>query len=203
MLKNFQLYFCLQIHLQNDPFDCILQFGQLHNCLTRLVTRIDNVLSFMILVVYILLISDLSKYVYFLADKLTKPWDGILEMVFVVTRVCHILWILVITSFTAATVATVSVQALHDLQDLTTRLEVTVDQNDPTARRNSLNNHIQLLALLLKLHVAPAYLTGWKLFVINRAFLLTVIGVVLTYSLLLIQITPRQDQSHQGNYTKT
>lgn len=193
--------------MHSNPLECVVQFRQIHNQLTKLVKIIDERLSFMLLIVLVLMISDLSKYIYLIADKLTKPWQGTLEIIFVFTRVFHVIWIIISTSLAASYVTESSIYALDDLQNLSTRMErISTGNNVPNLTNstlivNNLTAHMQLLGLIIKLQVSPSHLTGWKLFLINKPFILTVIGVCFTYSLLLIQLTPHHDLSSQANQT--
>ncbi|XP_074605337.1 uncharacterized protein LOC141858483 [Brevipalpus obovatus] len=151
-----------------------------HNRLTSMVDVIDERLSFLAFLQYIILMSDLSKYVYYLIDRLTRRWEDNYEIMFVVLRVAHMIFLFVHISFCASQVSEESVASIVELQDIST--EICSDEQDW--------QQLQLIGLLMKMHTTPSQLTGWNLFVINRGFVLTVLGVVLTYSLVLFQMTP-------------
>lgn len=125
--------------------------------------------------------SDLSKYVYYLIDRLARRWDDHYEIVFVVVRVTQMIWLFVYISFSASRVSEESVSSTSQLQEISTQLEINQQTNC---------SQLQIIALLMKVYTSPSQLTGWNMFVINRGFVLTVFGVVITYSLVLFQITP-------------
>lgn len=143
-----------------------------------MVTKIDEKLSMAAFIHYMILMADLSKYVYYLIDHLSRRWDDRYEIIFVFLRVGQMIWLFVYISFSASRVSEESISSVSRLQEISTQIS------------GNECSQLQLVALLVKVYTSPSQLTGWNLFVINRGFVLTVLGVVITYSLVLFQITP-------------
>lgn len=163
----------------------VRQFRLIHNRLTKMVYRMDHHLSLLTLLVYIIIMSDLSKYVYYLIERLTKKWEDLFEVMFVSFRVSHMLWLFFNISFSAALMSEESLASASDFHDISSYSHFTFSKID--------QSH-QILGILIKLSGQPSQLTGWNLFIIDRGFVLTVLGVVLTYSLVLFQMTPWAQQ---------
>ncbi|XP_053204089.1 uncharacterized protein LOC128388681 [Panonychus citri] len=163
----------------------VRQFRLIHNRLTKMVYRMDHQLSLLTLLVYIIIMSDLSKYVYYLIERLTKKWEDTFEVLFVGLRVSHMLWLFFNISFSAALMSEESLASASDFHEISSYSHYTFSKID--------QSH-QVLGILIKLSGTPSQLTGWNLFIIDRGFVLTVLGVVLTYSLVLFQMTPWAQQ---------
>lgn len=61
----------------------------LHNHLSDTAARIDSVLSQVAFLQYVIIISDLSKYVYYLISRFKFSHENFLELFFVIFRVSH------------------------------------------------------------------------------------------------------------------
>lgn len=56
------------------------------------------------------------------------------------------------------------------------------------AELNDWNYHQEVQLLLTKLNTPMMRLTGWSCFVINKSFMLTVMGALATYIIVIIQM---------------
>ena len=171
----------------NIPAKKIRAIRDNHNKLTKTVEQLDSAMSAPVFLIYMVIIIDMSKYVYFVMDKLTRGWSTSIEVVFVFFRIFHMLWLFFMISCSASNVAINSNACLEDVHQMTTRL---------TESENMGNVEFHSIALITKLTEQPMYLTGWNVFYITRGFILTVIGGVLTYTLVVMQLIPWMWESH-------
>lgn len=162
----------------------LIRVRQLHNKLTKTVELIDTTFSAPVFFMYLITVSDMSKYLYFLMHKVTKGWTTSIEIVFVFCRIGHMLWLFFMMSCSASAVALISNACLEDVHQMTTECHKSL----PSERNVHLDFHA--MALITKLTNSPSYLTGWNVFYITRSFILTVLGGVLTYTLIVVQLMP-------------
>lgn len=76
----------------------------LHNHLSSTASRIDETLSQVAFLQYVIIISDLSKYVYYLISRFKFSHENFLELFFVIFRVSHMLWLFFFISISASRV---------------------------------------------------------------------------------------------------
>ncbi|XP_013792851.2 gustatory receptor for sugar taste 64e-like [Limulus polyphemus] len=68
-----------------------------------------------------------------------------------------------------------------------------VDQIHTLTAPYSANNiaiHLQVQLFVSQLTTSPTGLTGWKFFVINRGVVLTILGAIISYMVIVIQMNP-------------
>lgn len=148
--------------------------------------RIDGVLSQVAFLQYVIIISDLSKYVYYLISRFKFSHENFLELFFVIFRVSHMLWLFFFISISASRVTEESNASLRRFHHLT----IVADVNGSASSQEVAEYVYHSQLLLVQMSAPSVVLSGWNMFNISRSFILTVLGAVLTYTIILFQITP-------------
>lgn len=179
-----------------------LHIRRVHSQLCALAEKVDDILSLISFCFYLMIVTDLSKYVYFLITKylLISKEQNITEPLFVLTRVVHLLWLFFWISINASKIGEECPKSLSIIHELTTRSSA--EQLFNYQQTKSLNNNYnyyqyfdrhlsyESLLLIIKLNERHVFFTVWKIFPITKAFILTILGAVLTYTIILLQLTP-------------
>lgn len=55
------------------------------------------------------------------------------------------------------------------------------------------NVHVSQCLQMFGMHLTSShtYLTGWKFFILNRTYMMTVVGILVSYVIIVVQINPR------------
>lgn len=179
LFQEFNNWVSMQTYLTGDK---TRRVRQMHNQLCELARQMDDVLSPIAFFLYLMIVLDLSKYVYYLISSHSMRFKNVMQSIFILTRVMHMLWLFFTISLSAANISEVSHYSLGHVQHLTTI------SNDVRTYDSQL--HYQSLLLVAQLNASPIMFTGWKTFHISRQFIITILGAVITYSIILFQMTP-------------
>jgi hypothetical protein len=171
--------------LTNDMLSAYLNY---YNRIIQSVSEIDKVLSPCVLLLYGLMVSGQFYTLTVLISKdteVTSVTTGLHNfLVFLLTTVAFL-----VVTLTASKVTEISEDIKISLQKLSEK----VTSKDEISSGNSINNtYLILLAILNGTHLS---FTGWKMFNINRSFILTTMGVMISYGVIIVQIGRRYNNT--------
>lgn len=168
-----------RVMLTNKMLSSYLSF---YNRITQCIAEIDQVLSPCVLLLYGLMISGQFYTLTVLISEDTERTS--------LTTVLHNLIVFFLTTaaflvvtLTASKITEVSEDIKRSLQ----KLSENVTSNDEIIfSGNGISN--TYLILLSTLNGSHLSFTGWKMFNINRSFILTTMGVMISYGVIIVQI---------------
>lgn len=153
-----------------------------YNRLNKAVADIDEVLSPCVLLLYGLMVSGQFYTLTVLISKDTETTGLTTAMQNVIVFLLTTVAFLVVT-LTASKVNEVSEdvkRSLHKLANNVTEIERSVINDSGVA-----NSYLILVSIL---NGSQLSFTGWRMFNINRSFILTTMGVMISYGVIIVQI---------------
>ncbi|GBL88075.1 hypothetical protein AVEN_133727-1 [Araneus ventricosus] len=158
-----------------------------YNRLNQTIAEIDDVLSPCVLLLYGLMVSGqfytLTVLISQDTETVSLPTGFQNVIVFLLTTVAFLVVTLIASQVTE--VAENVKRSLYKLADsVVNNDELTVNEKEAT------NSYLVLIAIL---NGSQLSFTGWKMFNINRSFILTTMGVMISYGVIIVQIGRKND----------
>ncbi|GIX89290.1 uncharacterized protein CEXT_581441 [Caerostris extrusa] len=171
--------------VSNRNIDVYLGF---YNRLSRVIVEMDDVLSPCVLLLYGLMVSGQFYTLTVLISKDTESSSlttGLQNViVFLLTTVAFLVITLIASKVTE--VAENIKRSLYKLADNIVNSSSQLAINE----KNVANSYLILIAIL---NGSQLSFTGWKMFNINRSFILTTMGVMISYGVIIVQIGHKND----------
>lgn len=167
------------VPLTNSMISSYLNY---YNRISQSVAEIDNVLSPCVLLLYGLMVSGQFYTLTVLISKDTEPTSltTVLQniTVFLLTSAAFL-----VVTLCASKVTEVFEDAKRSLQKLSEKISSSDEK--VFGGSNISNTYLILISILSGSHLS---FTGWKMFNINRSFILTTMGVMISYGVIVVQI---------------
>ncbi|GFS35252.1 uncharacterized protein NPIL_570381 [Nephila pilipes] len=160
-----------------------------YNRLSRTIAEIDDVISPCVLLLYGLMVSGQFYTLTVLISKDTEPTSltTVLHNVIVFLLTSGAFLLITLTASQVTEIAENIKRSLYNLADnITNNGEIAISEKDVT------NSYLILIAIL---NGSQLTFTGWKMFNINRSFILTTMGVMISYGVIIIQIGHKNDST--------
>ena len=168
-----------RLMLTNNTLSLYLNY---YNRITQCIAEIDDVLSPCVLLLYGLMICAQFYTLTVLISSDTEPtsFTTIVHnvIVFLLTTVAFLL-----VTLTASRTSEIAEDIKRSLQKLSEK--VTSADGTTVCDDGIHNTYLVLVSILNGSHLT---FTGWRMFNINRSFILTTTGVIISYGVIIVQI---------------
>lgn len=168
-----------RVILTNNTLSVYLSY---YNRITQCIAEIDDVLSPCVLLLYGLMVSAQFYTLTVLISNDTEPTSFTIglhnSIVFLLTTVAFL-----VVTLTASKITEIAEDIKRSLQKLS---EKVINADGTIVCGDGINN--TYLVLVSILNGTQLTFTGWKMFNINRSFILTTMGVMISYGVIIVQI---------------
>ncbi|XP_076314845.1 uncharacterized protein LOC143227265 [Tachypleus tridentatus] len=159
----------------------------LHSQLAAFVTRFDELFTRMVFIWYATIITSFCVEITALLRSDVEEMSTLAGGIFYGLRILYIVVFFIMLSVLSSLVNEEAHDVLHSLQN-TICIHPTTDHP----------YNIQAELLVTQLNSSVVGLSAWNVFIINRGFMLTVLGAVISYGVLIIQLNPKAMKKLSG-----